>query len=78
MPPIEFLRDAAPLQRLHTDHIGLYYMHRLDPDALIEETAVRLAGWCVKARSRAIGYCEIGPSLIRRAVNADLASSQRP
>jgi aryl-alcohol dehydrogenase-like predicted oxidoreductase len=64
-----YVRESCEqsLQRLGTDHIDLYYMHRPDPDTPIEETADALAGLVAEGKVRYIGFCEIGPSLIRRA-----------
>jgi aryl-alcohol dehydrogenase-like predicted oxidoreductase len=65
----DYLKQAceASLRRLSTDHIDLYYMHRPDPDTPIEETAGALADLVREGKVRGVGYCEIGPSLIRRA-----------
>lgn len=65
----DYVREAceASLRRLGTDHIDLYYMHRHDPDTPIEETTGALADLVRSGKVRGIGFCEIGPSLIRRA-----------
>lgn len=57
----------ASLRRLGTDHIDLYFMHRADPDTPIEETTGAMADLVRQGKVRYIGFCEIGPSLIRRA-----------
>jgi aryl-alcohol dehydrogenase-like predicted oxidoreductase len=55
------------LQRLQTDHIDLYYQHRLDPQVPIEETVGALATLVEKGKVRHIGLSEVGPNTIRRA-----------
>src|SRR4051794_24524219 len=55
------------LQRLGTDHIDLYYQHRVDPDTPIEDTAGSLAELVAEGKVRHIGLSEAGPDTIRRA-----------
>jgi len=55
------------LQRLGTDHIDLYYQHRLDPQVPIEETVGALAELVKQGKVRHIGLSEVGPKTIRRA-----------
>lgn len=55
------------LQRLDTDHIDLYYQHRVDPDTPIEETVGALAELVAEGKVRHIGLSEAGPATIRRA-----------
>ena len=55
------------LQRLGTDHIDLYYQHRVDPDTPIEETIGVLADLVEEGKIRHIGLSEAGPGTIRRA-----------
>jgi aryl-alcohol dehydrogenase-like predicted oxidoreductase len=55
------------LRRLGTDHIDLYYQHRVDPDTPIEETAGALAGLVTEGKVRYIGLSEASPGTIRRA-----------
>src|ERR1700722_2680449 len=55
------------LQRLGTDHIDLYYQHRVDPDTPIEETVGVLAELVAEGKVRFIGLSEAGPNTIRRA-----------
>src|SRR5213080_2771946 len=55
------------LKRLGTDHIDLYYQHRVDPNTPIEETAGALAGLVTEGKVRYIGLSEAGPGTIRRA-----------
>jgi aryl-alcohol dehydrogenase-like predicted oxidoreductase len=63
------IRAAAEgsLKRLGTDHIELYYQHRVDPDTPIEETAGALAGLVTEGKVLHIGLSEAGPDTIRRA-----------
>jgi aryl-alcohol dehydrogenase-like predicted oxidoreductase len=55
------------LQRLGTDHIDLYYQHRVDPNTPIEETVGVLAELVAEGKVRFIGLSEAGPDTIRRA-----------
>lgn len=55
------------LTRLGTDHIDLYYQHRVDPKSPIEETAGALADLVAEGKVRHIGLSEAGPETIRRA-----------
>ncbi|MEU3793869.1 aldo/keto reductase [Streptomyces fructofermentans] len=55
------------LQRLGTDHIDLYYQHRVDPNTPIEETAGAVAELISEGKVRAFGLSEAGPETIRRA-----------
>ncbi|WP_326675281.1 aldo/keto reductase [Streptomyces sp. NBC_01237] len=55
------------LERLGTDHIDLYYQHRVDPDTPIEETAGAVGELIAQGKVRAFGLSEAGPDTIRRA-----------
>jgi len=55
------------LKRLRTDHIDLYYQHRVDPKTPIEETVRALAKLVTEGKIRHIGLSEAGPATIRRA-----------
>src|SRR5689334_13597184 len=55
------------MKRLGTDHIDLYYQHRVDPKTPIEETVGALAKLVAEGKVRHIGLSEAGPSTIRRA-----------
>ncbi|MFC9674440.1 aldo/keto reductase [Streptomyces sp. NPDC056949] len=55
------------LQRLGTDHIDLFYQHRVDPNTPIEETVGALAELVTEGKIRHIGLSEAGPATIRRA-----------
>jgi len=55
------------LRRLGTDHVDLYYQHRIDPDTPIEETVGALAELVREGKVRHIGLSEAAPETIRRA-----------
>jgi len=55
------------LKRLGTDHIDLYYQHRVDPKTPIEDTVGALARLVAEGKVRHIGLSEAGPATIRRA-----------
>jgi aryl-alcohol dehydrogenase-like predicted oxidoreductase len=55
------------LGRLGTDHIDLYYQHRVDPNTPIEETVGALSALVEEGKIRHIGLSEAGPETIRRA-----------
>ena len=55
------------LQRLGTDHVDLYYQHRVDPNVPIEETVGAMAELVEQGKVRHIGLSEAAPETIRRA-----------
>jgi aryl-alcohol dehydrogenase-like predicted oxidoreductase len=55
------------LKRLGTDHIDLYFQHRIDPQVPIEETVGALAELVAEGKVRHIGLSEASPETIRRA-----------
>lgn len=55
------------LQRLGTDHIDLYYQHRMDPNTPIEETVGALADLIAEGKILHYGLSEAAPATIRRA-----------
>jgi aryl-alcohol dehydrogenase-like predicted oxidoreductase len=55
------------LKRLETDHVDLYYQHRVDPNTPIEDTVGALAELVAAGKIRHIGLSEAGPDTIRRA-----------
>src|SRR5947209_10130795 len=55
------------LQRLGTDHVDLYYQHRVDPNVPIEETVGAMAELVQQGKVRHIGLSEAAPDTIRRA-----------
>ncbi|MGA5299222.1 aldo/keto reductase [Nucisporomicrobium flavum] len=55
------------LKRLGTDHIDLYYQHRMDPKVPVEDTVGALADLVQAGKIRHIGLSEAAPETIRRA-----------
>ena len=55
------------LQRLQTDVIDLYYLHRLDPDVAVEESVGALADLVREGKIREVGLSEISASTLHRA-----------
>jgi aryl-alcohol dehydrogenase-like predicted oxidoreductase len=65
----EYVRQAcdASLSRFGTDHIDLYYQHRVDPDTPIEETVGAMGELVQAGKVRYLGLSEAAPATIRRA-----------
>lgn len=65
----EYVKSAceASLQRLGTDHIDLYYQHRVDRNTPIEETVGAMADLVKAGKVRYLGLSEASPQTIRRA-----------
>ncbi|MGZ5332091.1 MAG: aldo/keto reductase [Solirubrobacterales bacterium] len=63
------VRDSVEgsLRRLGTDHIDLYYQHRVDPSVEIEETVGAMADLVEEGKILHIGLSEAAPETIRRA-----------
>ena len=61
------LAVEGSLRRLGTDHIDLYYQHRVDPGTPIEDTVSALADLVTQGKVRYVGLSEAGPATIRRA-----------
>lgn len=57
----------ASLQRLRTDHIDLFYQHRVDPDVPIEDVAGTVGELVQAGKVRHFGLSEAGAGTIRRA-----------
>jgi len=55
------------LKRLGTDHIDLYYQHRVDPNVEIEETVGAMAELVREGKVLHLGLSEAAPETIRRA-----------
>lgn len=55
------------LKQLGTDHVDLYYQHRVDPNVAIEETVGAMAELVEQGKVRHIGLSEAAPDTIRRA-----------
>jgi len=65
----EYVRSScdASLMRLGSDHIDLYYQHRVDPDVPIEETVGAMADLVTAGKVRFIGLSEANVETVRRA-----------
>jgi aryl-alcohol dehydrogenase-like predicted oxidoreductase len=65
----EYIRMACEgsLKRLGTDHIDLYYQHRVDRNTPIEDTVGAMAELVKEGKIRHIGLSEAGPETLRRA-----------
>jgi len=65
----EYVHQAcdASLERLGTDHIDLYYQHRVDKEVPIEETVGAMAELVEEGKVRHLGLSEASPETIRRA-----------
>jgi aryl-alcohol dehydrogenase-like predicted oxidoreductase len=65
----DYVRAAcdASLQRLGTDHIDLYYLHRVDPAVPIEDTVGAMADLVRAGKIRYLGLSEAGEGTLRRA-----------
>jgi aryl-alcohol dehydrogenase-like predicted oxidoreductase len=65
----DYVREScdASLERLGTDHIDLYYQHRVDPQVPIEETVGAMAELVEQGKVRYLGLSEAAPQTIRRA-----------
>jgi aryl-alcohol dehydrogenase-like predicted oxidoreductase len=58
----------ASLTRLGTDHLDLYYLHRIDPAVPVEETVGAMAGLVADGKVRHLGICEATASQLKRAM----------
>jgi aryl-alcohol dehydrogenase-like predicted oxidoreductase len=57
----------ASLKRLRTDHIDLFYQHRVDPDVPIEDTAGAVKELIAEGKVKHFGMSEAAIQTIRRA-----------
>ena len=57
----------ASLRRLRTDHIDLFYQHRVDPDVPIEDVAGAVKELIADGKVKHFGMSEAGVQTIRRA-----------
>jgi len=55
------------LQRLGTDHVDLYYLHRVDPATPIEDTVGAMATLVEEGKVRHLGLSEASAETLRRA-----------
>ena len=65
----DYIRTAIDrsLKHLGTDHVDLYYLHRIDPKVAIEESIGALGELVKAGKVRYIGVSEASPATIRRA-----------
>jgi len=63
---IKQVADAG-LKRLRTDHIDLFYQHRVDPDVPIEDVAGAVKELIAAGKVKHFGLSEAGVQTIRRA-----------
>src|SRR5215207_9205252 len=65
----ERIRQVADdaLSRLRTDHIDLFYQHRVDPNVPIEDVAGTVRDLITAGKVRHFGLSEAGAGTIRRA-----------
>ena len=65
----EYIRAACDesLQRLGTESIDLYYMHRQDPEVPIEEIVGTMADLVGQGKVKYLGLSEVDPETLRKA-----------
>jgi aryl-alcohol dehydrogenase-like predicted oxidoreductase len=65
----DYVRQSceASLRRLGTDHIDLYYQHRVDMNTPIEDTVGAMSRLVEEGKVRFLGLSEANAALIRRA-----------
>jgi len=65
----EYVKECCDksLQRLKTDVIDLYYIHRVDADVPIEDTIGAMAELKQVGKIKHLGICEVGAATLRRA-----------
>ena len=65
----ERIRQVADeaLRRLRTDHIDLFYQHRVDPNVPVEDVAGTVKELILAGKVKHFGMSEAGPDAIRRA-----------
>ena len=65
----EYVRQSidGSLKRLGTDHVDLYYLHRVDPNTPIEETVGAMSRLVEEGKIRHIGLSEASAETLRKA-----------
>ncbi|MEU6235594.1 aldo/keto reductase [Kitasatospora sp. NPDC047058] len=65
----EYIRRALDrsLRHLNTDHVDLYYLHRVDPAVPVEESVGAMGELVAAGKVRYLGLSEVAPQTIRRA-----------
>ncbi len=66
-PEAVAVRCDESLQRLQTDHIDLYYLHRLDPNVPIEDTVGAMSRLVEAGKVRYLGLSEVSARTLRSA-----------
>ena len=66
---IKLVAEAC-LKRLRTDHIDLFYQHRVDPEVPIEDVAGAVKEMIAEGKVKHFGLSEAGVQTIRRAAHA--------
>jgi aryl-alcohol dehydrogenase-like predicted oxidoreductase len=64
-----YMRKAleGSLKRLGTDHVDIYYIHRLDPKTPVEESVGAMADLVKEGKIRGIGLSEVSVDILERA-----------
>jgi aryl-alcohol dehydrogenase-like predicted oxidoreductase len=55
------------LKRLGTDHVDIYYLHRMDPKTPIEESVGAMSKLVKEGKVKYLGLSEVGPNTLRKA-----------
>jgi len=65
----EYVRQSidGSLKRLGTDHVDLYYLHRVDPNTPIEETVGAMSRLVEEGKIKHIGLSEASAETLRKA-----------
>ncbi len=65
----EYVRKSIErsLKNLGTDHVDLYYLHRMDPNTPIEDTVGAMSRLVEEGKVRYLGLSEVPADIIRRA-----------
>jgi pyridoxine 4-dehydrogenase len=66
-PEVLHAEIEESLRRLRTDTIGLYYLHRVDPETPIEVSLGAIKEYVDRGKIRYVGVSEVGIDLIERA-----------
>ncbi|MEO6957977.1 MAG: aldo/keto reductase [Antricoccus sp.] len=61
------LAIEASLRRLQTDHVDLYYLHRVDPTVPIEDSVGAMAQLVTQGKVRHLGLSEVNAETVQKA-----------